>query len=176
MDISAPLGGGYPGMFARVGRLLEPVLIDGVELFFNDGWYLTERLYRLNPNPEGWDLLELGFVPLKRGLSTLTEVRLMRKIDPESAPVLSNSVPSSLKYDGLLYTFEGDGGGQGFLIGAGNQYRPLGKSYWVVFQAKVGDVTHLLVYATWDGGSGVYAGRLVPEKTAHIQLAMAANS
>jgi len=173
MDMSVPLREGYPGMAARVGGLLKPVLIKEVELFFDPDLGLVERLYRLKPNPEGWDLLELGFMP---GDSIISEVRLMREINAELAPAWGDLVPASLEHDGLLYTFEGDGGGQCVVIGHDNQYRIQSVSYWVVFQAKVGDLTHLLVYATWDGGSGVYAGRLVPESDAHIQLAMAANS
>ncbi len=168
---TVPLREAYVLMLAGVKGLLEDAVIAAVEMFFDDDWYMTERLYRLMPNPEGWNLLELGFAPEEDGSSSLTEVRLMREIEPESAPMLGDSIPRSLEYNGLLYQFEGDGGGRGFLIGAGNQYRPLSVSYWVVFQAEADGVTHQLVYATWDGGQGVYAGRLVPESDAHIHLA-----
>ncbi|MGB4965690.1 MAG: hypothetical protein WBO77_01105 [Microgenomates group bacterium] len=173
MDFSPPLREGYPGMLVRVIGLLDETVIAKVELFFDADWHLLERLYLIEPGAEGWNLLELGFKPGEDGTSEVEEVRLMREIDPLSAPSWDELTPTTLEHNGMLFRFVGEGGGKGVIIGADNQYRLIGTSLWKTFEARANDTTHLLVYATWDGGSGVYAGQLVSQDDAHIRLAEA---
>lgn len=162
-------------MLARVGGLLEPTLIDDVELFFDDEWRMLERIYRLKSGLEGWNFLEIGFEPHEDGTSEVEEVRLMREIKPESAPTWSGTEPPQyLTYDDMMFRFVGEGGGNGVIIDADNQYRLIGTSRWVTYQAELNGVTYLLVYSRWEGGSGVYTGQLVPQDDACIRLVEAA--
>jgi hypothetical protein len=143
----------------------QEATIKVVELFIRNG-QPTDRLYQLTSNDGEWDFLELG-LKTRRGKSRIVEVRLTRQIT--DAPMLAGDV-AEVTHNGISFKKPKKGSGRGYHIGTTNRYLEKGESEWTTYTARVDGVTHLLVYATWQGGSGVYCGRLVPKKDAMAHI------
>ncbi|MBP9815694.1 hypothetical protein KBD09_00450 [Candidatus Woesebacteria bacterium] len=172
MVIDVPITDGYAGMVAVVHAEQSATFITEVELVFDedDEARLIDRIYGLGPRRE-WDYLGLGYEFGEGGKSELDEIRLMRKIDPESAPSWTGLIPDNLTYNGVLYRYDIDYGGRSVIIGPNNEYRIGIMGRWVTYKTQVDGVTLLLVYFRSADGRGVYAGQLVPQDSVKIFLA-----
>jgi len=150
----------WVGMKVAVEGFLDLTTVTVVELF--KGNRKSDRLYGLARNEGGWSFLELALLSNK-GRTKIEDVRLTRQVT--DAPQIKKGA-KTVEYGGMKFKNPLVGGGPSVHIGRTNRYENKGTSSWVTYTAKTGGVTYVLTYATWQGGSGVFFGQLVPKKRA----------
>lgn len=178
--IKVALEGGRPGDIIRVEEggivpqpwiILPAINIGSVELFYDTKGdkRLLDRIYRVNGHR--WGFVELGY-----GVNgTVTEARIVRKVT--TAPAYDSleevAIPdSSIEYGDETFHYFDHGVSDGYLITPEGVKRD-GQSSWVAFYTDFSqDNVQVLVYAWWEGGSGVYWGYVIPPESVSIWMAV----
>lgn len=175
------LPSGRPGDIVKVdalGILPGPLLpvpsvkIDRVEYCFDTTGRLTDVIYRLESGRCNWEFVEIGFSSVNPGV--IIETRIMRKVlvapdQPTEADEYGNRV---IEYGGGTYFArdEDQGASTVLLLTAEDGLRRVITMRWIAYKRYSTHHTKQLVYAEWEGGSGVYWGFVFPPSSVSILM------
>jgi hypothetical protein len=163
-------------MLVCIKFLLNPARIKDVEYFIDPNTGLViDYICRLRDTIE-WGFFEFSLGYAKDGSERITQVRVMKKVT--DAPVVSDIMQlddgmEPISYHGKKFKFIERRTGICKVLTPTNLRRDGSSGNWLVFEAKVGKTTYVLVYATFGDDPTVhnYAGQVVKKKDVWIGFA-----